>query len=200
MRTGLNLCSGAILPRGFHHSAASARNARPRLGRRRNCTTFHVGSRAVNAVAKSSPRSLCSVSQPSPVPCNCDVAVIQQPAENRLVDVDALDFVHVHFDRVPFDEAFLVHDTPVGDVDFDCPAPEPGRGKRHRGSSQKAMEAISQLRPVGPDFVLRQNSQCDDPPGPWLAGRRSNEFLPGVHQGFAGLQTCLIYRIASTDN
>src|SRR6478672_3877206 len=24
MRTGLNLCSGAILPRGFHHSAASA--------------------------------------------------------------------------------------------------------------------------------------------------------------------------------
>src|SRR6478609_7891612 len=26
MRTGLNLCSGAILPRGFHHSAASAEN------------------------------------------------------------------------------------------------------------------------------------------------------------------------------
>src|SRR5450631_4801046 len=57
---------------------------------------------------------------------NGDVAVVQQPAENRLVDIDAFHLVHVHFDRVPLDEAALVYDAPVGHVDLGGPAPEPG--------------------------------------------------------------------------
>ncbi len=58
-----------------------------------------------------------------------DVAVIQQPAEDRLIDIDAFDLVHVHFDRLAADETLLVDYSAIGHFDFGRPAFEPGQNK-----------------------------------------------------------------------
>ena len=55
-----------------------------------------------------------------------DVAIIEDAAEDALVDVDALDLVERHFKGTPLDEPGLVHDAQVGDVGLGGPAAEPG--------------------------------------------------------------------------
>jgi hypothetical protein len=42
-----------------------------------------------------------------------------------LIDLDALDLVHVHFVSLPPDETFLVDDPSVGDCDLRDPPLEP---------------------------------------------------------------------------
>src|SRR5690242_9306710 len=64
---------------------------------------------------------------------NDDVAIVENAAEDRLIDIDALDLVHVHFDRVAADEAGLVDDAAVGHVDLSRPPPEPGAETRIAG-------------------------------------------------------------------
>src|SRR5262245_14772611 len=71
-----------------------------------------------------------------------DVAVTQNAPEDRLVDVDTLDLVHVHLDGFAADEALLVDDAAVGDGDLGGPAPEPGDQQcgdpgRHHGERQE---------------------------------------------------------------
>jgi len=57
-----------------------------------------------------------------------------------LIDLHALDLVHVHLIGPPPDETFLVDDAPVGDRDLGDPPPEPfldqenGRNERERTS------------------------------------------------------------------
>ena len=64
-----------------------------------------------------------------------DVAVVEEPAEERLVDVDALDLLDAHLDRVAADEAALEDDPPVGDRDLRGPALEP-RASMNRPSAK----------------------------------------------------------------
>src|SRR5882762_9477833 len=74
------------------------------------------------------------------------VAVIEDAAENALVNVDALDLVEAHFEGAALDEAGLVDDAQVGDVGLGSPAMEPGlhgpvqRGDRHHGRGRQAQE------------------------------------------------------------
>ena len=42
-----------------------------------------------------------------------------------MIDLDALDLVHVHLVGLPPDKTFLVDDPPVGDCDLGDPPPEP---------------------------------------------------------------------------
>src|SRR5471030_1877921 len=53
-------------------------------------------------------------------------AVTQQPPHERLDDIDRLDLVHVHLDRIAPQEATLVDDAMVGDRELGDPADEPG--------------------------------------------------------------------------
>src|SRR5215468_8565242 len=46
-----------------------------------------------------------------------NVAVSEHAAEHRLVDVDALDLVHVHLDGFAANEALFVDDATIGDRD-----------------------------------------------------------------------------------
>src|SRR5205814_8911459 len=46
-----------------------------------------------------------------------DVAVIEYAAEDALIDIDALHFVHMQLDGVAIDESGLVADPPTGDGD-----------------------------------------------------------------------------------
>ena len=57
-------------------------------------------------------------------------AVVEDPAEDRLVDIHRGDLVHVHLLGVPVDEAALIDDAPIGHRDLGDPADEPGVGKR----------------------------------------------------------------------
>ena len=66
------------------------------------------------------------VSLPSPTPMIGDVAVVEDAAEDALVDVDALDLVEAHLEGAPLDEAGLVDDAQIGDVGLGGPAMEPG--------------------------------------------------------------------------
>ena len=45
-------------------------------------------------------------------------AVVEHAPEDRLIDLDALDLVHVHFVGLPLDQTGLVDDPPVGDCDL----------------------------------------------------------------------------------
>ena len=63
---------------------------------------------------------------PSPTPKNRYVAVVEDAAEDALVDVDALDLVDTHLERLPLNEAGLVDDTEIGDVGLGGPSMEPG--------------------------------------------------------------------------
>ena len=86
------------------------------------------------------------VSSPSPTPAHRDVAVVEDAAENALVDVDALDLVEAHLERAALDEAGLVDDAHIGDVGLGGPAMEPGRDgpvqrhERHHGRSRQAQQ------------------------------------------------------------
>src|SRR5260370_1341063 len=75
-----------------------------------------------------------------------DVAVVQDAAENALVDIDALDLVEAHFERAPLDEPGLVDHAQIGDVGLGGPAMEPGlegpvqRRDRHHGRSRQVKQ------------------------------------------------------------
>src|SRR5215475_2766202 len=58
---------------------------------------------------------------------NDDIAIAEDATDNRLLDVDALDLVHLHFDRAAADEAALVNDTSVGHRNLGDEPPEPSR-------------------------------------------------------------------------
>ena len=60
-----------------------------------------------------------------------DRAVVEHPAQDRLVDIHRGDLVHVHLDGVPGDEPSLVDHAPVGHRDLGDPADEPGVQERH---------------------------------------------------------------------
>ena len=60
-----------------------------------------------------------------PVPMTCTRTVVEDPAQDRLVDIHRCDLVHVHLDGVPGDEASLVDHAPIGDRDLGGPADEP---------------------------------------------------------------------------
>src|SRR5271168_904663 len=51
-----------------------------------------------------------------------DVAVVENPAWQCLIDIDAFDLVHVHFDRFPANQASLEDDAAIGDGDFSSPS------------------------------------------------------------------------------
>src|SRR6202011_1378307 len=57
---------------------------------------------------------------------NRHVAIVEDAAQNALVDVDALDLVERHFEGAPLDEPGLVHDAQIGDVGLGGPAVEQG--------------------------------------------------------------------------
>src|SRR5205085_3079157 len=57
---------------------------------------------------------------------NRHVTIIQDAAENGLVDVDAFDLVETHLERTPLDEPGLVHHPQIGHVGFGGPDVEPG--------------------------------------------------------------------------
>src|SRR5438876_4488275 len=59
-------------------------------------------------------------------PANGDIAVIEDAAEDGLVDVHALDLVHVHLDGVPSDQTPLEDHAAVGDRELGADAPDPG--------------------------------------------------------------------------
>src|SRR6476646_11395304 len=59
-------------------------------------------------------------------PANGDVAKIEHPSQYRLIDIHAFNLVHVHLNRMPADEAPLVDDAAVSDINLGRPAPEPG--------------------------------------------------------------------------
>ena len=83
--------------------------------------------RAVMALRNASGEAMVEmVSLPSPTPQDGDVAVIEDAAQNALVDVDALDLVEAHLEGAALDEAGLVDDAHVGDVGLGGPAMEPG--------------------------------------------------------------------------
>ena len=54
---------------------------------------------------------------------NRDRTVVKNAPEDRLVDIDALDFVHVDFDRTALDQTALQDDTAIRDRDFGAEAP-----------------------------------------------------------------------------
>src|ERR1700733_313878 len=63
-----------------------------------------------------------------------DVAIIQDAAEDALIDIDALDLVEGHLEGPPLDEAGLVDNPQIGDVGLGGPAMEPGgEGPVQRG-------------------------------------------------------------------
>src|ERR1700753_1734843 len=59
-------------------------------------------------------------------PAHRDVAIIQQTAQDTLIDVDTLDLVETHFKGAALDKAGLVDNPQIGDVGLGGPAMEPG--------------------------------------------------------------------------
>src|ERR1019366_1702726 len=111
-RSGLILCSGAILPLGSHHSSDSLENFATSAG-----STVDAG-----APEKLAEEFCCMAMDEAPLLSRGDVvaefqrrgngrdgflaladaedghvAVVEDAAENALVDVDALDLVETHF-------------------------------------------------------------------------------------------------------
>src|SRR6185312_8071283 len=87
---------------------------------------------------------------------NDDVAIVEDAPEDRLIDIDALDFVHVHFDRVAADEAGLVNDAAVGHVDLSRPPPEPGAETRIAGKQRD-----DQRSPIPNRAILAAGAERD---------------------------------------
>src|SRR5436190_845635 len=64
-----------------------------------------------------------------------DVAIVEDAAEDGLVDIDTLDLVEAHLEGLARDETGLVDDAQIGDVGLRGPAVEPGSNsivKRHQ--------------------------------------------------------------------
>src|SRR4051794_13953208 len=55
-----------------------------------------------------------------------DVAVIEKPSHDGLVDVDALDLVEGDLEGTALDETGFMHDAAIGDVRLSREAVEPG--------------------------------------------------------------------------
>src|SRR5262245_52141222 len=53
------------------------------------------------------------------------IAIVEHAPEDRLIDSDALNLVHVHLVGLPPTETFLVDDPPAGDCDLSDPPLEP---------------------------------------------------------------------------
>src|SRR5262245_35740116 len=91
---------------------------------------------------------------PDTSPANDDVAIIKHSSENRLIDIDAFNLVHVHLNRMPTDEAPLIDDAAVGHVDFRGPASEPG-GETQPGAYQHTNDRPAiETGPVAPPTVI----------------------------------------------
>src|ERR1700730_7152489 len=56
---------------------------------------------------------------------NGDITIVEQPTKNRLLNLNAHNFVHVHFNSMTIDETGFVDDAPIGDRDFGGEAPPP---------------------------------------------------------------------------
>ena len=56
---------------------------------------------------------------------NGHVAVIENPSHHGLIDINALDLVHVYFDGVALNEAVRIDNAAVGDHNLVRPADEP---------------------------------------------------------------------------
>src|SRR5262245_52773463 len=74
----------------------------------------------------------CAAARSDTGPANGDVSIIKHPSENRLIDIDAFNLVHVHLNGMSADEAPLIDDAAVGHVDFRGPAFEPGGESQSR--------------------------------------------------------------------
>src|SRR5438034_932256 len=87
---------------------------------------------------------------------NDHIAVIEQAAEDGLVDVHALDLVHVHFHGVAAHEAALVDDPAVGDRDLRSHPVKPG-ARQQDGSDDEDDRRGSPTVEV--DVVLEDGSR-----------------------------------------
>src|SRR6266550_4868996 len=135
------LCSGAILPLGSHHSADNFENF-----------AISAGSTVEAAAPERMAGEFCCMAMMcalllsrGDVVAECEgrgdgrdgflaladaldghVAVIEDAAQDRLVDVDALDLVEADFERAPLDEPGLVDHAQIGDVGLGGRAMETG--------------------------------------------------------------------------
>jgi hypothetical protein len=64
---------------------------------------------------------------------DCDIAVVKQTAGQGLIDIDALNLLHIHLDGGPTYKTTLQDDAPIGDSDFGRQAPKPGRDEGANG-------------------------------------------------------------------
>jgi len=64
---------------------------------------------------------------------DCDIAVVEQAAGQRLIDIDALDLLHVHFDRGPTYKGTLQDDAAIRNSNFGRQATQPGRDEGANG-------------------------------------------------------------------
>src|SRR5262249_8832837 len=95
-----------------------------------------------------------------------DVAVVEDAAEDRLIDVDAFDLVEMHLDGASANEAALVDDAPVGHRDLGGPAAKPGPeqpGGRHQqqggGDPVPDADGADRHRPVAEPEDQRREDQ-----------------------------------------
>jgi hypothetical protein len=62
-----------------------------------------------------------------------DIAVVEEAADQRLIDVDAFNFLHVHLDGVPTYKTTLQDDAAISDGNFGRPATKPGGNESAHG-------------------------------------------------------------------
>ena len=120
---------GRVRPVGFERWIGDrALERSDRSGRPCCCSCVFTWLRNSSGASISSERL-----EPRAGAADGDVAVVEKTAEQRLVDVDALDLVHVHLGGVAPDEAALQDDAAVGDGDLGGPALEPCPDEEEQG-------------------------------------------------------------------
>ncbi len=103
--------------------------------------------RAVMKLRKSSGEAMVAMVSPALADApDGHVAVVEDTAEDALIDVDAFDLVEAHLEGAPLDEPGLVDDPQIGDVGLGGPAVEPGlhgpvqRHDRHHRRGRQAQQ------------------------------------------------------------
>ena len=81
---------------------------------------------------------------------NGHVAVIENPSHHSLIDIDALDLVHVYLNSVALNEAVRINDAAVRDHNLVRPADEPRRNAR----STAKRKQIATPTQNGPEVLL----------------------------------------------
>src|SRR5688572_24010286 len=118
-RSGLILCSGAILPFGSHHSSESFEKRATAAGSTvegppglLDCGDMPVATLPRRDVVAELNRRTDHFDVLVALADAADghIAIVEDAGGNRLLDVDALDLVEVHLERLALDEALLVHD------------------------------------------------------------------------------------------